>query len=212
MANSEDSAHIPPIRPQTVPRGPNSSGHVGPHPIDVQDLLCALRAIDPTARIATPIHAEITVICDIHFADACAAVLKAWLDTTTALPSTVREGMGGGWGSTAAFFAKWPDRCNSWHPTMPNRCILPRGHIGACETGKGVLLKRWDQARATQQCGPHRRSVFAPVAGLSTQTQHPLTAHTPADFCALMAKPALSTIEATKPSEKSVRRIKTCRR
>jgi hypothetical protein len=32
-----------------------------------------------------------------------------------------------------------PDRCNSWHPEMPNRCILPMGHIGACSTGKVVL-------------------------------------------------------------------------
>jgi hypothetical protein len=82
--------------------------HVGPHPSDVQNLLLALRAIDPTARIATPISDEITVICDIHFADACAAALKAWLYTTTSIPSTVREGMGVGWSSTAAFFAKWP--------------------------------------------------------------------------------------------------------
>jgi hypothetical protein len=77
----------------------------GPHPIDVQDLLLALRAIDPTARIAMPIYDETTILCAYEHADACAAALAVWMDKVLGQHDAIREGLGAK--PTAGIFAKW---------------------------------------------------------------------------------------------------------
>lgn len=80
--------------------------HQGPHPTDVQDLLLALRAIDPTARIATPIHDEIMILCGYEHADACCAVLASWFDAILDRHPAIHVGQGAK--PTAGIFAAWP--------------------------------------------------------------------------------------------------------
>jgi hypothetical protein len=90
MANSEDSVHIPPIGPQTVPMGA-APPHDHDHIADFERILHVLLRVDPDVRLFFGPRGEIRATCASGKADAVEAALKTALTIKPFCPVCAAE-------------------------------------------------------------------------------------------------------------------------